>query len=140
MIFLKTFEGRFGQDRTVRELPRKPSPMWRAIYHGFRRWAKVSELSVAPYKRTEITLETDRIWVIRRSHSRRAWCAECGREVDMVMVKEAAALLGMTQPMLSQPLTTQPMLPGCGDSGGWHWSQAADGSPLVCVESVLKSM
>lgn len=119
--------------------------MWRAIYHGVRRWAKVSERAVAANKRTEITLETDRIWVIRRSHSRRAWCAECGREVDMVMLKEAEALSGMTQPMLSQPLTsqsmtTQPMLTVSGDSRGWHWSQAADGSPLVCLESVLKSM
>jgi hypothetical protein len=118
--------------------------MWTAIYHGFRRWAKVSERAVAAYKRTEITLETDQIWVIRRSHSRRAWCAECGREMDMVGLKEAQALSGKTQPALSQPLTTQPlttqpMLPSSGDSGGWHLSQAADGSPLICLESVLKS-
>jgi hypothetical protein len=57
----------------------------------------------------------------------------------MVGLKEAEALSGMTQPMLSQPLTTQPTLPACGDSVGWHWSQAADGSPLVCLESLLKS-
>src|SRR5208282_3201287 len=114
--------------------------MWKAIYHEFRRWAKVSERAVAAYKRTEITLETDRIWIIRKSHSRRAWCAECGREVDMVVLKEAEVLSGMTQPMLSQPLTTQPMLPGGrGDSRGWHWSEAADGSPLVCLESLLRS-
>ena len=113
--------------------------MWTAIYHGFRRWAKVSERAVAAYKRTEITLETDRIWIIRKAHSRRAWCAECGREMDMVGLKEAQMLSGMTQPTLSQPQTTQPMLLGCGGSGGWHWSQAADGSPLVCLESLLKS-
>jgi hypothetical protein len=63
----------------------------------------------------------------------------------MVGLKEAEAISGMTQPALSQPLktqplTTQPMLHGCGDNGGWHWSQAADGSPLVCLESLLKSM
>lgn len=64
----------------------------------------------------------------------------------MVMLKEAEALSGMTQPMLSHPLTnqlltTQPMLPGCrGDSRGWHRSEAADGAPLVCLESLLKSM
>jgi hypothetical protein len=71
----------------------------------------------------------------------------------MVGLKEAEALSGMTQPtqpMISQPLTnqpmtnqlltTQPMLSGCRDGGGWHWSQAADGSPLVCLESLLKSM
>jgi len=114
--------------------------MWRAIYHGFRRWTKVSERAVAAYKRTEITLETDRIWIIRKLHSRRAWCAECGREVDMVGLKEAEALSGTMQPKLSRPLTTQPMLPGGrGDGRGWHWSEAADGAPLVCLESLLKS-
>jgi hypothetical protein len=77
---------------------------------------------------------------IRRRGCNRLWCQQCGREVDMVMLKEAEALSGMTQPALSQPLTTQPMLPGCrGDSRGWHWSEAADGSPLVCLESLLKS-
>jgi hypothetical protein len=57
----------------------------------------------------------------------------------MVGLKEAEALSGMTQPTLSRPRATQPMLPGCGDSRGWHWSQAADGSSLVCLESVLGS-
>ncbi|MGD0213496.1 MAG: hypothetical protein ABSB87_09710 [Terriglobales bacterium] len=108
--------------------------MWKAIYYEFRRWAKVSERAVAAYKRTEITVETDRIWIIRRSRATRGWCAECGREVDMVGLKEAEALQKM-----AQPVTTQPMLPGCGDNRGWHWSEAADGSPLICLESVLKS-
>ncbi len=57
----------------------------------------------------------------------------------MVGLQEARTLLGMTQRMMPQPLTTQPMLPGCGDLRDWHWSQAADGSPLVCLESLLKS-
>jgi hypothetical protein len=43
--------------------------MWKAIYHEFRRWAKVSERAVAAYKRTEITVETDRIWIIRKSRA-----------------------------------------------------------------------
>jgi len=37
------------------------------------------------------------------------------------------------------PRTAGPMLPGCGEQPGWHWSQASDGSPLICLESVLKS-
>lgn len=108
--------------------------MWRAIYYELRRWARVSERAVAAYKRTEITVETDRILIIRKSRSRRAWCAECGREVYMVGLKEAQALCET-----AQPLTAQPMLPGCGDNRGWHWSEAADGAPLICLESVLKS-
>jgi hypothetical protein len=119
--------------------------MWRTIYHEFRRWAKVSERATAAYRRTEITVESDRVWVIRKSHSTRAWCAECGKEVDMVGLKEAQRLSGMTPPgmsppMLNQPPATKPMLPGCGERPGWHWSQAADGSPVVCLESLLNSM
>lgn len=110
--------------------------MWKAIYHEFRRWAKVSDRAVDACKRTEITLETDRIWIIGKSHTTSGWCAECGREVEMVGLKEAEMLWGITRPLN----TTQPMLPGGrGDSRGWHWSEAADGSPLVCVESLRMS-
>ena len=119
----------------VGNLPRKPSPMWRAIYHEFRRWAKVSWQAAAAYKRTEITVETERIWIIRKSRATRGWCAECGRAVDMVGMSEAGVISGKITPSS----TTQPMLPGSGDSRGWHWSEAADGSPRVCLESVLKS-
>jgi len=108
--------------------------MWREIYHEFRRWAKVSERAVPAYKRTEITMETDRIFIIRRAHSTRGWCSECGREVDMVRVTEAEVLRGK-----AQLFSTHPMLPGCRDSRGLHWSLASDGSPLVCLESVLQS-
>jgi hypothetical protein len=116
--------------------------MWQAIYHELRRWAKVSRAAAAAYRRTEITVETDQILIIRKSHSERGWCAECGREVDMVGVNDAGELTGRIQhfvgrPSTGQPSSTLPMLPGCGDSWGWHWSQAADGSPRVCLESVL---
>jgi hypothetical protein len=116
--------------------------MWRAIYHELQRWVKTSKPAVS---RVEITLETERVWIIRKAHSKRGWCAECGREVDMVGLSEAYALRGMngplrTQSSTKQPSSTQPMLPGCGDSRGWHWSQAENGEPLVCLESVLKSV
>jgi hypothetical protein len=47
----------------------------------------------------------------------------------MIDLKEAEALTGTTQAMLSD---------GRADRG-WHWSQAEDGSPLLCLESLLKS-
>jgi hypothetical protein len=114
--------------------------MWQAIYHEIQRWAKTSSPVAATNKKTEITVATEQVWIIRRSRTSRGWCAECGREVDMVDLKKAEALSGMTQPMLPQTRMTQPMLPGCGEGGrGWHWSRASDGSPLVCLESLLKS-
>jgi hypothetical protein len=109
--------------------------MWRTIYHELRRWAKVSRTTAAPYRKTEITLETERIWIIRKSRTRRGWCAECGREVDMVLLKDAEVLSGED----IQLPTAQPMLPGCGDSRGLHWSEAEDGTRLICLESLRRS-
>lgn len=107
--------------------------MWRTIYHGFRRWAKTLAPLAAGRKTIQVTVETDGIWIIRKSRTTRRWCAECQREVDMVGLKEAAVLWGKDL----QPMTAQPMLAAV-DSQGWHWSQAPDGSPLLCLES-LKS-
>lgn len=78
--------------------------MWREIYHEFRRWVKVSERAVAAYKRTEITMETDQITIIRGSHSTWGYCRECGREVDVVTVKEAEELQGKAQISSCVPL------------------------------------
>ncbi len=104
--------------------------MWRAIYHEFRRWAKMSGSAWAAYRRIKITVETDQVLIIRRHRSRRVWCAECCREVDMVELKLAGALLRKMQS------AAWPVLPGVGDRRGWHEVQATDGSTLVCLESL----
>jgi hypothetical protein len=113
--------------------------MWRAIYHELQRWVKTSKPAV---NRTEITVETNRLLIIRKLHSTRGWCRECGREVAMVGLTEACVLRGMndspsTRSSVRQP-STKPMLPGYGDGRGWHWSESADGSPLICLESLLR--
>lgn len=66
--------------------------MWRPIYHGFLRWAKISRQVTGGYKRTEITVDTEEILVIRGSRAGRAWCAECGREVDVLTPNDAGKL------------------------------------------------
>jgi len=107
--------------------------MWRTIYHEFLRWAKVSAPEATACRQTEIIVETNRVWIIRKLRATRGWCAECGREVDMVGPQEAEALLGKTQ-----PATVQALLLRCGDSPAWHWSEDSDGSLLVCLESLLR--
>ena len=82
---------------------------------------------VTAHKRTEITVETDTILIIRRRRSIRAWCAECGRDVDMVGREEAEALKGISATVLRDCVT------------GWHISRTKDGNRLVCLESLLKS-
>ena len=81
------------------------------------------------YRRTEITVETDSILIIRRRRTIRAWCAECGCEVDMVGPEEADALAGLSGQTLNR----------CAQARSWHLSQGQDGTALICLESLLKS-
>jgi len=78
----------------------------------------------------EITIETDRILVIRRRRSTRTWCRECGTDADMVELAQAEALTGMTQPMLRDAAA----------ANGWHLAEGQDGTMRVCLESLLNSM
>jgi len=45
----------------------------------------------------------------------------------MITLTELEGMSGITQAMLFDP-----------KAQGWHWAQAEDGSPLVCLESLLK--
>lgn len=80
--------------------------------------------------RTEITVESARMVVIRRCCSLRAWCEPCACEVDMVGLDEAEAIAGIEQPMLRAPALVQT----------WHISQGENGEFLVCLDSLLKSL
>jgi len=80
---------------------------------------------MAKRKRIEITIETDRVVIIRRKRSTRAHCQECGCEADMVDMTAAAELTGMTDRMLREHM----------DAQGWHLWQSPDGSPRAFVWS-----
>ena len=80
--------------------------------------------------RMEITVETDRVVTIRRSHARRVWCREGGRSVDAVSPSEAGILHGMTQPRLRDQAGAE----------GWHVCEDWDGELLICLDSLLRSM
>ncbi|MGB9433621.1 MAG: hypothetical protein WBQ89_15375 [Candidatus Acidiferrum sp.] len=78
------------------------------------------------HRRTEITVETDRVLIIRQRRSVRAWCQECGCEVDMVSLGEALALA---------------KVPGLefrefAEARRWHLSESQDGTCLVCLGSL----
>jgi hypothetical protein len=94
----------------------------------FRRWAKGLADGVAGRKRTEITVETDRVLIIRRRWTVRFWCQECGCEVDMVGVAEAEAITGKTGSMLYE----------YAEARGWHLAETSDQATLVCLKSLRK--
>lgn len=104
--------------------------MWVAIYHGILRWATKGEALGNTGKKTRITIETHTMMILRRRHFRRAWCQECAREVDVVGMEETGMLTGMTQRAFRD----------CAQTRGWHLSEAGDGTLLVCLESLLRTM
>jgi hypothetical protein len=96
----------------------------------FRDWAKRLAGAISQPQRTEITIQTDRLVFIRGPRSTRAWCPQCGREVEMVGLSQASTLAA----------GGKPVLPDSSQGQGWHVSEDQNGAPLICLESVLKSM
>jgi hypothetical protein len=84
---------------------------------------------MATFRRTEITVETDQVLIIRRMRTIRAWCEDCGCEVDMADLAEAEAITGMLGHALR----------GYAQANHWHLSEGQDRTGLVCLESLLKS-
>ena len=76
-------------------------------------------------KRTEITIETNEVLTIRRARVFRAWCAQCGREVEMIGLLDARTIAGLAGDIACP--------------AKWH-VQEEQGSALVCMESILRSI
>jgi hypothetical protein len=81
------------------------------------------------HKRTEITVETERILTIRRRRSTRVWCSQCGFEVETMGQEEAAAFTGMSGQALRDSARAH----------NWHLSEGPDGAGLICLKSMLDS-
>lgn len=95
----------------------------------FWRWTKKAAGTSTVQTRTEITIETDRVVVIRQRRSRRVWCQQCGREVNGVSFQEAGELNCL--PQLA--------LPDNPASAAWHVCVRENGEPVICLDSLLKT-
>ena len=81
-------------------------------------------------KRTmRITIETERLFIIRRGVSVRDWCEGCASEVDMIPL-ESAAELGQVAVGTIQHLLDRQRL-HLSKSGGPVW---------ICLNSLLKEV
>jgi hypothetical protein len=87
---------------------------------GFRKQALMA-------KQTKITIETDSLLILRSRNSRRAWCPLCAAEGEMIALENAGVISNLDRPALEEWL----------NSGNLHRSQAADGSVLICLNSLL---
>jgi hypothetical protein len=78
-------------------------------------------------KQTTVTIETDSLLILRGRSSTRAWCPRCKAEVEMIALKDTGVISNLDQPALEEWLSSEEL----------HRSQAADGSPLTCLNSLL---
>ena len=80
-------------------------------------------------KKATITVETERLSVIRRS--RRAvdrWCHACRANVEMIGIDEAAAIAGISQRAVFH----------LAETGEIHFMETLGGQALFCISSVSK--
>jgi hypothetical protein len=78
-------------------------------------------------KQTKITIETDSLLILRSRNSRRKWCPLCAADGEMIALENAGVISNLDRPALEEWL----------NSGNLHRSQAADGSVLICLNSLL---
>lgn len=78
-------------------------------------------------KRTKITIEIDSLFILRARRSTRAWCPVCAAEGEVIASEGTGSISNLDSPELRE----------CLNSAELHRVQAADGSILVCVNSLL---
>jgi hypothetical protein len=78
-------------------------------------------------KKTKITIETERVWVIDRPGSQKAWCPACSKLVTAVTPDEVASLATRTHGSHC-PVKVDKL----------HFIGTADSTLLVCADSLLK--
>jgi len=71
-------------------------------------------------KQTTITIESKSLLILRSKSTTKAWCPQCGARAEMILLPEHS-----------------PALTQCLNSGAVHHVEAADGSSLVCLDSLL---
>jgi excisionase family DNA binding protein len=80
-------------------------------------------------KRTEITIETERILLIsRRNGNCFLWCERCGQTFPMLTVEEAAAVLRVSRDELLRKLEDRQL----------HCVQTPAGFIRICPNSLMR--
>jgi len=80
-------------------------------------------------RKATITVETERLLVIRRSpHTFDRWCDACHAEAKMVGIEEAAAVAGISQRTVFH----------LAEAGEIHFMETVEGQTLFCLRSLSK--
>lgn len=78
-------------------------------------------------KRTILTMETESLLVIRGNSVPRSWCAQCAAETEMIGMMNLGVVTNLDHSAIEEWL----------NSGELHHSVASDGSPVICLNSLL---
>lgn len=82
-------------------------------------------------KKTEITVEFDEVFVIRRERKpTTAWCAECGETVQM-LTPDVAAVAGRASSRTIYRWV---------EAGRLHFTETRDGLLLICSQSLSRHL
>jgi hypothetical protein len=79
-------------------------------------------------KHTKITIETDSLLVLRGRSSLRGWCPRCAAEGEMIRLDNIGVISNL------EPSEVEAWL----ESEVIHRSRGSDGSPLICLNSLLR--
>ncbi len=79
-------------------------------------------------RKITITIETERLLVIRKRNKPRAWCEACGEQSGFVTFGEACALTSNDADTIHQLIVNEKL----------HSIISPDGLPLICLQSVMK--
>jgi hypothetical protein len=86
-------------------------------------------LPVTGKKRTQITVETERILIIKRRYQAvEAWCDECNEAVVMIRPDQAAAVSGRSLRAIFSDIERTAL----------HFAEQPEGTILICLNSLLK--
>ena len=79
-------------------------------------------------RETKITIESDSLLILRGRNSLRAWCPDCASEVEVIPLDGLGVISNLA------PMEVETWI----QSEDLHHVMAADGAPLICLNSMLK--
>ena len=78
-------------------------------------------------KQTILTIETESLLVLRGTAATRSWCTQCGAETETIGLVNLGVVTNLDRSALWEWL----------NSGDLHRSVASDGSPVICLNSLV---
>lgn len=81
-------------------------------------------------KKILITTESREVWIVRRGGKRslRGFCPRCDAEVEMLPLREAVSLVGVSSRAIHRWV----------ESGSVHFAETPDGMVLICRASLVQ--